>query len=608
MLVVPEALDGLDRLLRIAEPLAASRPPRELVVAAVVGAAELSGATAELAQWRERLRDRGVAARAAAFSSPSPGDDVVRLASQQGVDLLICDAGATPLEGAIVERAPCDVAMLVAAGASLEPGPVVVPFGAASHDWAALELGAWVARATDRPLRLIGAAGDDREDGRDASRLLADASLIVQRQAGVVAEPLLARPGRSGVMALAAGAGLLGGRPVGPVGAGRPRSGARAARRDAAGADRARAPRRRGGGHGARARADALRVVADGGGADEPDPRPGHDVRRLPHRVADRPRRHGRRLPRDRPVARASGRAEADRAGVREGRAVPAAVPQGAAARGGARPPERRPDLRGARARRPAVPGDALRARRGPQDADRPRRALPPERGGAHAGPGRRRARRRPPPRARPPRRQAGEHPARRGRPRLPRPTSGSPSAELGLDGERRRSSGRSTTWRRSGSAASRSTAAATSTRSPACCTSAWPARRRSGARPRPRRCGRTSRATSRRCPATPTLDPVLAKGLAKDASERYATCTELVDAARAIVAPPAIPGVRSPRVRRALLRRRRPILRRRPAAGRGRGRRRRSSRSATRRPRPRSARSATASRRSTRRSARWRR
>jgi hypothetical protein len=57
--------------------------------------------------------------------------------------------------------------------------------------------------------RLIGAASNGRTDARDASRLLADASLIVQRQAGVMAEPLLARPGRSGVMALADGAGLL---------------------------------------------------------------------------------------------------------------------------------------------------------------------------------------------------------------------------------------------------------------------------------------------------------------------------------------------------------------------------------------------------------------
>jgi hypothetical protein len=88
-------------------------------------------------------------------------------------------------------------------------GPVLVPFGAGWHDWAALELGAWAARATDAPLRLIGAASDQREDGRDASRLLADASLIVQKTAGVMAEPLLAPPGRKGITALAGEAGLL---------------------------------------------------------------------------------------------------------------------------------------------------------------------------------------------------------------------------------------------------------------------------------------------------------------------------------------------------------------------------------------------------------------
>jgi DNA-binding SARP family transcriptional activator len=212
VLVVPATLDGLDRLLRLAEPLTITRPPRELVIAGVVAAPELGAATAELARRRGDLHDRGLPARTAAFSSPSPGEDVVRLASQQGVDLLLTDAGETPLAGdaaTVLERAPCDVAMLVAAGGSLAESPVIVPFGAAWHDWAALELGAWVARATGRPLRLIGAAGGHREDGRDASRLLADASLIVQRQAGVVAEPLLARPGREGVMALAEGAGLL---------------------------------------------------------------------------------------------------------------------------------------------------------------------------------------------------------------------------------------------------------------------------------------------------------------------------------------------------------------------------------------------------------------
>ena len=212
MLVAPWAPDGLASLLRLAVPLAASEPPRELVIASVVEADELGAATAALSERRDELLDRGLAARTAAFSSPTPGEDLARLASQQDVDLLLLDATRSPLEGeagVVLERAPCDVAMLVAAGGTLRPGPVLVPFGAAEHDWAALELGAWVARATGAPLRLIGAASDAGQDGRDASRLLADASLIVQRTTGVLASPLLATPGRAGVRALADGAGLL---------------------------------------------------------------------------------------------------------------------------------------------------------------------------------------------------------------------------------------------------------------------------------------------------------------------------------------------------------------------------------------------------------------
>jgi hypothetical protein len=148
----------------------------------------------------------------AAFSSPTPGADIARMVAQQGVDLVLASVGGAPLEGesrVILEQAPCDVALLLRAGGSLRAGPIVVPFGAAHHDWAALELGAWVARAASAPLRLIGAASDGQPNGRDASRLLADASLIVQRQAGIVPEPLLATPGRRGVVALAEGAGLL---------------------------------------------------------------------------------------------------------------------------------------------------------------------------------------------------------------------------------------------------------------------------------------------------------------------------------------------------------------------------------------------------------------
>ncbi len=51
-----------------------------------------------------------------------------------------------------------------------------VPFGGGNHDWAALE---------------VGARSDVRRGRRDASRLLADAALSVQRVVGVDAEPQL---------------------------------------------------------------------------------------------------------------------------------------------------------------------------------------------------------------------------------------------------------------------------------------------------------------------------------------------------------------------------------------------------------------------------------
>jgi DNA-binding SARP family transcriptional activator len=154
LLVAPRELDGLEVVLSLAVPLAASRPPRELIVAGIVETSELAAATTALAERREGLLADGLPARTAAFSSPAPGRDLVRLASQEGVELLLMDAGSSPLEGEagiVLEHAPCDVAMLVEAGGSLRAGPVVVPFGAAWHDWAALELGAWVAAPRTRP-------------------------------------------------------------------------------------------------------------------------------------------------------------------------------------------------------------------------------------------------------------------------------------------------------------------------------------------------------------------------------------------------------------------------------------------------------------------------
>jgi hypothetical protein len=84
-----------------------------------------------------------------------------------------------------------------------------VPFGGAEHDWAALELGAWLASTHAAPLRLLGAEGDVLDGRRDASRLLANASLVVQQFVGISVESELVEQGAAGVVEAARDAGLL---------------------------------------------------------------------------------------------------------------------------------------------------------------------------------------------------------------------------------------------------------------------------------------------------------------------------------------------------------------------------------------------------------------
>jgi hypothetical protein len=179
---------------------------------------ELDTTTAELESARAALGRRGVPARIAAFTSADRGPDLVRLASEQDVDLLIVDApdallaaGAPPDDLAYVWReAPCDVAALVAGGDMplRVDRPVVVPFGGAEHDWAAVEIGAWLAAAHSSALQLLGSSAEPQRGKRDASRSLAVVSLVVQRAAGISAKPLLVTPGEE-LLGAARGAGLL---------------------------------------------------------------------------------------------------------------------------------------------------------------------------------------------------------------------------------------------------------------------------------------------------------------------------------------------------------------------------------------------------------------
>jgi DNA-binding SARP family transcriptional activator len=206
----------VDALVAVAEPLV-RRPPRVMILARLVpDAAELRSASAWLEERRSALEGRGVVARAASFTSRASGEELARLATELDVDLLLAGAPDELLvEGvpdeqltAVLADTPCDVALLVPRDAAPE-GPVLVPFGGAEHDWAAVELGAWLAHAGHVPLRLAGTAAVPELGKRDASRLLAHGALAVQRVLGVSAEPLLTPPGEEGMLEASRDAGLL---------------------------------------------------------------------------------------------------------------------------------------------------------------------------------------------------------------------------------------------------------------------------------------------------------------------------------------------------------------------------------------------------------------
>jgi DNA-binding SARP family transcriptional activator len=205
-----------DALLAVAEPLV-RHPPRVMVLARLVSdAAELRSASAWLEERRSALEARGVVARAASFTSTAPGQELARLATELDVDLLLAEApdelladGAPDEQlAAVLAEAPSDVALLVSRDTTAE-GPVLVPFGGAEHDWAAVEVGAWFAQANDAPLQLAGAAAVPEQGKRDASRLLSHGALAVQRVLGISAEPLLTPPGEEGMLEASRNAGLL---------------------------------------------------------------------------------------------------------------------------------------------------------------------------------------------------------------------------------------------------------------------------------------------------------------------------------------------------------------------------------------------------------------
>jgi len=209
VLVLASADAILGGLLTVAEPLARG-PGRELILARLLeDAGALRASAVALNAHRASL---SVAARTAAFTTDDLVVDAVRLATTYDVDLVLLDLTPTGLSDRLVgilQGSPADVALVAGAIDPAHGDGVFVPFGGGEHDWAALELGAWLAAAVRAPLRLVGTAADPRGGRRDASKLLADAALSVQRVAGVETEPLLVGAGDAALAAAVESASVV---------------------------------------------------------------------------------------------------------------------------------------------------------------------------------------------------------------------------------------------------------------------------------------------------------------------------------------------------------------------------------------------------------------
>lgn len=213
VLAVVSGADRLDALLAVAEPLGLL-PGQELIVACLV--ADEGELELEAAAVSRRRTSLTAPTRAAVFTTRDPPEDVVRLAGRNDVGLVLLEApGGLDREqlpadlATVLERAPADVGVLSARTGELAGAGVFVPFGGGEHDWAALELGAWLASATAASLSLVGTKAESSSGRRDASRLLADASLAAQRVVGVETRPVLAEPTEDALVAAVENAALV---------------------------------------------------------------------------------------------------------------------------------------------------------------------------------------------------------------------------------------------------------------------------------------------------------------------------------------------------------------------------------------------------------------
>jgi DNA-binding SARP family transcriptional activator len=219
------AVDAHPAAPRAAAPIVLAvtleRPPSATLVDATVGnghetillqlvATEAALTTAALVLDEQRVA-LGATVRAAAFVAVDWIEDVLRFARAYDAVLVLLDAPSDLVEALpaqLLQEATADVGLVFRGDTRIGGGAIYVAFGGNEHDWAALELAAAVARVGNRPLRLVG-TGAAPHGRRDASRMLADASVAVQRAFDVAAAPILAPAAPDALLAVVDEAALV---------------------------------------------------------------------------------------------------------------------------------------------------------------------------------------------------------------------------------------------------------------------------------------------------------------------------------------------------------------------------------------------------------------
>jgi len=167
LLELAKRLRGLDESPATIILASVVRPPGYEQVRANLSAMDDAAASVaeELGAVKDRLEAEGIETEIVTAVGPDPSLELIRLVERRGAGMLLLGShqaylGYRPLggiAGELLEKASCDVAVLVGAGTHRELGfgAVGVWYRGEPADFAALDLAASLARGFTRPLRVI---------------------------------------------------------------------------------------------------------------------------------------------------------------------------------------------------------------------------------------------------------------------------------------------------------------------------------------------------------------------------------------------------------------------------------------------------------------------